>query len=208
MRLSEPSCPIAQLGSDNSGVQGSAHRGRQVRHLVVGHHEGGGGLYAAGTDRTGRHPEVPQRLRERQPLGRPAELDRGERTGAGADLDDPARLSAFFAAIRELRGTDLVLAYHDRSDGGLAVTLLEMAFAGRAGLEVELGPTARPVAALFAEELGAVLQVREADLGRVESVLARHGLGAFSRRIGRAALVTSEVMVLPPGSALVRSRGR
>ena len=76
--------------------------------------------------------------------------------------------------------------YGRAPDGGLAVTLLEMAFAGRAGLEVELGPTARPVAALFAEELGAVLQVREADLGRVESVLARHGLGAFSRRIGRA----------------------
>ena len=51
---------------------------------------------------------------------------------APPDLDDPARLVGFFAAIRELRDAGLLLAYHDRSDGGLAVTLLEMAFAGRA----------------------------------------------------------------------------
>jgi len=100
------------------------------------------------------------------------------------DLDDPGRLAGFFAAIGELRAAGLVRAYHDRSDGGLAVTLLEMAFAGRAALEVDLGPVARPVAALFAEELGAVLQVREADLARAEAILARHGLAALSRRIG------------------------
>jgi len=102
------------------------------------------------------------------------------------DLDDPGRLAAFFAALRELREAGLVLAYHDRSDGGVAVTLLEMAFASRAALEVDLGPVARPVAALFAEELGAVLQLREADLARAEAILARHGLAALSRRIGRA----------------------
>ncbi len=55
------------------------------------------------------------------------------------DLDDPGWLAAFFAALRELREAGLVLAYHDRSDGGLAITLLEMAFAGRAALEVDLG---------------------------------------------------------------------
>ncbi len=102
------------------------------------------------------------------------------------DLDDPGRLAAFFAALQELREAGLVLAYHDRSDGGLAITLLEMAFAGRAAIEVDLGRVARPVAALFAEELGAVLQVRESDVARVEAVLGRHRLAALARRIGRA----------------------
>jgi phosphoribosylformylglycinamidine synthase len=102
------------------------------------------------------------------------------------DLDDPARLRAFFAAVRELADGGLLLAYHDRSDGGLAITLLEMAFAGRAGLEVDLGAVARPLAALFGEELGAVIQVAEAGLSRAQDVLARHGLAPVSRRIGSA----------------------
>src|SRR5256885_11153946 len=68
----------------------------------------------------------------------------------------------------------LALAYHDRSDGGLLVTLLEMAFAGGTGIEV--GVTGDPLPALFSEELGAVLQVRRADLGAVRAVLARHRL--------------------------------
>ena len=97
--------------------------------------------------------------------------------GAPPDLDDPARLKAFFAAQRELREAGLVLAYHDRSDGGLLVTLVEMAFAAHVGLDIELGAeVADPVAYLFAEELGAVIQVRRADLERVTAVLARHSL--------------------------------
>jgi phosphoribosylformylglycinamidine synthase len=103
------------------------------------------------------------------------------------DLDDAARLVSFFAAIRELRDEGLVLAYHDRSDGGLAVTLLEMAMAGRAAIAVDLGAIARPVAALFGEELGAVLQLRDADVARAEAVFTRHGLGALARRIGSVA---------------------
>jgi phosphoribosylformylglycinamidine synthase len=100
------------------------------------------------------------------------------------DLDDAAALVAFFAAIREIADAGLVLAYHDRSDGGLAITLLEMAFAGRAGFEVDLGTVAAPVAALFSEELGAVLQLRERDAGGVQAILARHGLGGCARLIG------------------------
>jgi phosphoribosylformylglycinamidine synthase len=88
--------------------------------------------------------------------------------------------------VRELRDSGILLAYHDRSDGGLAITLLEMAFAGRAALEVDLGAVGRPVAALFSEELGAVLQLRAPDLGRAEAVLARHGLSALARRLGSA----------------------
>ncbi len=118
------------------------------------------------------------------------------------DLDDTQRLKSFFAAIRELRDSGLLLAYHDRSDGGLAITLLEMAFAGRAALDVDLGDLARPIAALYAEELGAVLQLRAADLGRAEAVLARHGLSALSRRIGRAE-AGRRIRVAAGGRALI-----
>jgi len=109
----------------------------------------------------------------------------GATGGAPPDVDDPARIAAFFAAVRELADAGLLLAYHDRSDGGLAVTLLEMAFAGRAGLELDLGPLGVPAAALFCEELGAALQLREQDVARAGEILARHGLGRYARGIGR-----------------------
>ncbi len=103
------------------------------------------------------------------------------------DLDDPARLQGLFAAVRELADAGLLLAYHDRSDGGLAVTLLEMAFAGRAALDIDLGEVREPLAALFSEELGAVLQLRATDLDAALTVLARHGLAGLARPIGRVA---------------------
>jgi len=97
--------------------------------------------------------------------------------GAPPDLDEPARLNAFFGAQRELRDAGLLLAYHDRSDGGLLVALAEMAFASHVGLDVELDASVTDaVAYLFAEELGAVLQVRRADLPRAQGVLDAHGL--------------------------------
>jgi len=102
------------------------------------------------------------------------------------DLDDPADLRALFAALPELRRDGLVLAYHDRSDGGLFVTLAEMAFAGRTGLRIDLAPLAGPhaaeariLAALFNEELGVVLQTRTAERERVLAVLQRHELVAL-----------------------------
>src|SRR5882757_9976679 len=67
--------------------------------------------------------------------------------GIPADLDSPALLSAFFAAMRTLRDQGLVLAYHDRSDGGLVVTLLEMAFAAHCGLRIDLGRADDTIAA-------------------------------------------------------------
>ena len=103
------------------------------------------------------------------------------------DVEDPAVLRGFFAAMQELNAAGLVLAYHDRSDGGLLATLCEMAFAGHCGVEVDVaGLGADAVAALFNEELGAVLQVRASELGRVREVLARHGLGAAGHELGRA----------------------
>jgi phosphoribosylformylglycinamidine synthase len=88
------------------------------------------------------------------------------------DLDDPEQLKAAFAVVQTLNREGRLLAYHDRSDGGLLATLCEMAFAGHCGLEIaldELGDD--PVAALFAEELGMVLQVAEADLEPVRGML-------------------------------------
>ena len=103
------------------------------------------------------------------------------------DLDDPGRLSAFFAVIQECLADGLLMAYHDRSDGGLFVTLAEMAFAGHCGLDMDLtalGSDSLPV--LFSEELGAVLQVRTADVPVVVGRFAAAGLGAMTHRIGTA----------------------
>jgi phosphoribosylformylglycinamidine synthase len=97
--------------------------------------------------------------------------------GAAPDLDDPGALMRWFAAQRALRDAGLLLAYHDRSDGGLFVTLLEMAIAARVGLTIDVpGDIADYVAHLFNEELGAVVQVRRADLPRVAEMLASHGV--------------------------------
>lgn len=105
--------------------------------------------------------------------------------GRGApDCDDPRLLANFFAAIAALRDQDLAVAYHDRSDGGLFVTLVEMAFAGRCGLEVDLGAVRDAASSLFSEELGAVVQVRTPDVAKVNAILERHGLSAHARIIG------------------------
>jgi phosphoribosylformylglycinamidine synthase len=94
-----------------------------------------------------------------------------------ADLDEPQRLSAFAAALTELRAAGMLRAYHDRSDGGLFVTLLEMAFAGHCGLDIAL-PAARgpALAQLFSEEPGVVVQLLAGDEPAFAAVLARHGL--------------------------------
>ncbi|HEY2782498.1 MAG TPA: phosphoribosylformylglycinamidine synthase [Steroidobacteraceae bacterium] len=107
--------------------------------------------------------------------------------GVAADLDSPHLLSAMFNALRELKDQGLLLAYHDRSDGGLLVTLLEMAFAAHSGLRIDLGSAADVVAACFAEELGAVVQVPARRLAEVRAVLARHDLEPLVRDIGEPA---------------------
>ncbi|MCW8905658.1 MAG: phosphoribosylformylglycinamidine synthase [Sedimenticola sp.] len=103
----------------------------------------------------------------------------------GADLDDPRALKRFFAVIQELGRDDLLLAYHDRSDGGLFATLCEMAFAGHSGINVQLdGLTGDDLALLFNEELGAVIQVRHSDTDAVMKQLHDAGLGHYSHLIG------------------------
>ncbi len=103
------------------------------------------------------------------------------------DLDDASRLAAFFAAIQALAAEDRLLAYHDIADGGLFATLCEMAFASRCGLDIALD-SARgdPLAVLFAEELGAVVEVRSGDrdavLGRIAaSGIIAHAIGVPTR---------------------------
>ena len=124
------------------------------------------------------------------------------------DLDDPALLEGFFAAIQRLGREGRILAYHDRSDGGLFAALCEMAFAARAGVTVYLDNLAadprqldvdgherrresfagaveeRLFSVLFNEELGAVLQVRRAERDAVIGVLRAEGLSAHSHVIG------------------------
>ncbi len=99
--------------------------------------------------------------------------------GATPDLDDPQQLRRFFAAIQELNARQLLLAYHDRSDGGLLVTLAEMIFAGRQGVSLALnGSDEELLGTLFTEEPGAVVQVRKGQLTQVQMVLDRHGVTA------------------------------
>lgn len=130
------------------------------------------------------------------------------------DLDDPAQLKALVAAVNCLRAEGKLLAYHDRSDGGLWATVCEMAFAGHRGVSLnvdllvtegdgiqdsraEYGDsknwagqvgarrTELTLKALFAEELGAVLQVRASDRDAVIAVLREHGLSRHSHVIGK-----------------------
>jgi phosphoribosylformylglycinamidine synthase len=87
--------------------------------------------------------------------------------GETPDAEAP-RLKEFFAKLAQLRKDGKILAYHDRSDGGLLATSLEMAFASRCGLELDIsGLTGSPLEKLFNEELGVVLQVKASDAGHV-----------------------------------------
>ena len=129
------------------------------------------------------------------------------------DLDDPALLKALVEAINQLRAERKLLAYHDRSDGGLWATVCEMAFAGQLGLSLnvdllvtegdgisdsraDVGDSKNwagqvgvrrdelTLKALFNEELGVVIQVRRAERDAVMAVLRTHGLSRLSHVIG------------------------
>jgi phosphoribosylformylglycinamidine synthase len=110
------------------------------------------------------------------------------------DVDDPGLLEAFFEGIQQLISEGRLLAYHDRSDGGLLATLSEMAFAGAIGLDIALDdlvdvsmePREAALRALFNEELGAVVEVRQSDVDAVRECFARRGLSECIRELGRA----------------------
>lgn len=104
------------------------------------------------------------------------------------DLDAADDLVGLFDALQVLRRRGDVLAYHDRADGGLLVTLLEMAFAGHCGLTIETdGLGDDTIAAMFAEEPGVVIQVATERLAAVLDVFARHGLADCVHSVARPA---------------------
>ena len=101
------------------------------------------------------------------------------------DLENPNALKAFFNAIQDLRAEGLILAYHDRADGGLLATLAEMSFAGHTGLTVCVGQFSEQLLpALFNEELGAVLQVKHCDTDTVLEVFREAGLSHCTHVMG------------------------
>jgi phosphoribosylformylglycinamidine synthase len=132
----------------------------------------------------------------------------GKMIGAAVPDAEVESLKAFFNVIQKLNNDGKLLAYHDRSDGGLFATVCEMAFASRVGVSlnldalcyddlmndvdgIERGPRViegrfndKLVSALFNEELGAVLQIRHADRSAVMQALRDAGLGKCSHLIG------------------------
>ncbi|MGS0729403.1 AIR synthase-related protein, partial [Shewanella sp. 0m-11] len=93
------------------------------------------------------------------------------------DLDNSATLKGFFETIQPMIADKSIIAYHDRSDGGLYTTLVEMAFAGHTGLNVDLSAlTGTDVERLFNEELGAVIQVRRQDAAIITEKFAAAGV--------------------------------
>ncbi|AOV18489.1 phosphoribosylformylglycinamidine synthase [Acidihalobacter aeolianus] len=117
------------------------------------------------------------------------------------DLDAPQTLSGFFEAVQTLNRDGRLLAYHDRSDGGLLATLCEMAFAGHCGVDVDLGDVREPLACLFAEELGAVLQVRHVDVDEVLMAFEECGLGRHTQVIGT--LADDDAVVIRAGNRVL-----
>ena len=115
------------------------------------------------------------------------------------DLGHAADLKAFFQLVQQYLQSGRLLAYHDRSDGGLAVTLLEMAFAGHCGLSIDLAgvPGETPLARLFSEEAGAVLQIARADLAALQATAAGLGLGDCLHPIGQA--IAGDVIAVADG---------
>ncbi len=136
------------------------------------------------------------------------------------DLDDPADLVKLVAAINALRARGQILAYHDRSDGGLFAAACEMAFAGRVGVSLnvdllvieddgradygdaknwasQVGARRDELTlkALFNEELGVLLQVRTAERNQVMQLLREHGLSKYSHFVGTTRPASSAMEV-------------
>lgn len=104
-----------------------------------------------------------------------------------ADIRDVDVLAKFYQAIQQLVEKDLILAYHDRSDGGLIITLLEMAFAGHCGLNIDITQLGdNLLSTLFTEELGCVIQVADTAMTEVNKCLSAYGLSEYVYDLGSA----------------------
>src|SRR5690606_18164025 len=151
---------------------------------------GGGRQRLGGSILAQCHPEAAQnQAAQHQASALPAFAGEGDEYGV-PDLDDPQRLRAFFELVREARETGLLLAYHDRSDGGAFAAMAEMAFCSHMGLDIVLdgwGPDriGNVFRTLFNEELGAVVQIAAEDRAAFADLVARHGLVDCAQRIAR-----------------------
>jgi phosphoribosylformylglycinamidine synthase len=122
------------------------------------------------------------------------------------DLDEPQLLRNFFQAVQSLNREGLLLAYHDRSDGGLLATLAEMAFAGRCGLQVSLDDVGdSDIPALFSEELGAVIQIADDHLASVMQTLGSFGMEDHVRVIGRPLYDDEQILFMRGDRVVLRS---
>ena len=105
------------------------------------------------------------------------------------DVDCPETLKGFFNAMQTLVRDEKLIAYHDISDGGLFTTVVEMAFAGHTGVDIDLSKltsaSGNDVDVLFSEELGAVIQIRESDVDAINTVFAKFGIEDCCTDIGR-----------------------
>jgi phosphoribosylformylglycinamidine synthase len=108
--------------------------------------------------------------------------------GQAPDLDDPKLLTAGFEAVQELVNRGLILAGHDRSDGGLLQCLLEMAFSGNCGLDIDFGRKGRTnwMDYLFNEELGVVLEYLPANEKQIWEILGHYKLQKHTAIIGKS----------------------
>lgn len=103
------------------------------------------------------------------------------------DCEDPAMLARFMGAVRTLAAEGAIVAYHDRADGGLASTAAEMMFASRLGMTLDLTSLTKDAdlfAALFNEELGALMQVPADKVDRVVEVMREAGLTSICHFVG------------------------
>ena len=133
-------------------------------------------------------------------------------TGDAPDLDDTGRLKAFYNVIQQLVAEDKLLAYHDRSDGGLFAALVEMAFAGRVGVNVDLTSLVAnqadvneaSIRALFNEELGAVIQITKQDVAAVEALFKEADLALHAV----ATIGTDEKIVIRNQAGIVLEQTR
>ncbi|MBT3341623.1 MAG: phosphoribosylformylglycinamidine synthase [Gemmatimonadetes bacterium] len=107
-----------------------------------------------------------------------------ERHGSDVPDVEAADVRNLFALVQTLLHEGHLLACHDRSDGGLLTTITEMAFAGRQGVEIHLSSD-DPLAELFAEEIGVVLQIRDEASNAIDTIIAKHGLTDLCRRVAR-----------------------
>ena len=132
--------------------------------------------------------------------------------GDAPDLDDTGRLKAFYNVIQQLVAEDKLLAYHDRSDGGLFAALVEMAFAGRIGVNVDLTSLVAnqadvneaSIRALFNEELGAVIQIAKQDVAAVEALFKEADLALHAI----ATIGTDEKIIIRNQAGIVLEQNR